>query len=477
MPAKTEVAKTRIMPAPISEGTEIAGRYRVLSLVGEGGMGAVYRAEHMQLRKVFALKVLQAHNVVRPDVAARFEREAIAAGRIEHPNVVPATDFGKLPDGSFFLVLEFVKGRSLRDELNDGAMPASRALGVMRGVIAGVRAAHEKGVIHRDLKPENIMLVDRDGNRDFVKLLDFGIARVDSANDGPQLTAVGAMLGTPQYMSPEQILGHAIDARTDLYSLGVIFFELLTGSCPFSGNFAALLEQHVNLAPPELPPALAAEAPRVADIVRVLLSKDPEKRFQTAKELAAAIGEASHSVRAASVARAASPAFTPRALLVSAGRFLRNLRGRAPSALVKLASATSNVASSGVSRVRNSLVHKNRGRRRKLARTGDRRPAGTVVAARQVGRQTMKFGRRLAAAARTTWSKSVRYCRARWRRLARGWRLAVGSIAALGLIVLLVVMVRSCQGAGHTEESGPDQTGAKRPLPQPVKSEPSKSRR
>ena len=475
MPAMTEVAKTRIMPAPISEGTEIAGRYRSLSLIGEGGMGAVYRAEHMQLRKVFALKVLQAHNVVRPDVAARFEREAVAAGRIEHPNVVPATDFGKLPDGSFFLVLEFVNGRSLRDELNDGAMQASRALGIMRGVIAGVRAAHEKGVVHRDLKPENIMLVDRDGNRDFVKLLDFGIARVDSANDGgPQLTAVGAMLGTPQYMSPEQILGHAIHARTDLDSLGVIFFELLTGSCPFSGNFAALLEQHVNLAPPELPPALAAKAPSVADIVRVLLSKDPKKRFQTAKELATAIDEAWQSDRAASVVRAGSPAFTPRALLVSAGRFLRNLGGRAPSALAKLASAMSNVASSGASRVRSSSVRKNR---RTLARAAARRPARTVVAARQVGRQTMKFGRRLAAAAKKTGAKSVRYCRARWRLLQLGWRLAIGFIAVLGMIVLLVVLVRSYQGAGQTEESGPDRAGAKRSLPQPVKTGTSKSRR
>ena len=325
MPAKTEVAKTRVMPAPISEGTEIAGRYRILSLVGEGGMGAVYRAEHMQLRKVFALKVLQAHNVVRPDIAARFEREAVAAGRIEHPNVVPATDFGKLPDGSFFLVLEFVNGRSLRDELNAGAMRPSRALGIMRGVIAGVRAAHEKGVVHRDLKPENIMLVDRDDNRDFVKLLDFGIARVDSANDGgPKLTAVGAMLGTPQYMSPEQILGHAIDARTDLYSLGVIFFELLTGRCPFDGNFATLLEQHVNLAPPELPPALAAEAPRVAEILHVLLSKDPEKRFQTAKELATAIEEASQ-LAASFACGVASERSRKR-------RRSRNPRGHAPSA-------------------------------------------------------------------------------------------------------------------------------------------------
>ena len=412
MPGKTEVAKTRVLPAPISEGTEIAGRYRILSLIGEGGIGAVYRAEHMQLRKIFALKVLQAHNVVRPDIAARFEREAIAAGRIDHPNVVPATDFGKLPDGSFFLILEFVKGRTLRDELSAGAMQPSRALGIMRGVIAGVRAAHEKGVVHRDLKPENIMLVDRDGNRDFVKLLDFGIARVDSASEGgPQLTAVGAMLGTPQYMSPEQILGHAIDARTDLYSLGVIFFELLTGSCPFSGNLAALLEQHVNSPPPELPPALAAEAPRVAEIVSVLLSKDPKKRFQTAKELAAAIGEASQPARAASVVRAVSPAHAPRALF------------------------------------------------------------GIAV------RWTTKAGRTLAPAAKVTWAKSASYWRSQWRPLARRWKLVVGSIAALSLIIILTVMVWSWQGAGHAEESVSDQAGAKHPIPPPAKTGKSKSRR
>src|SRR5258708_9824083 len=163
--AKTEVASAENVPGPMGEGTEIAGRYRILSLIGEGGMGAVYRAEHLQLRKVFALKVLQAHNVDRPSVAARFEREAIAAGRIEHPNVVPATDFGRLPDGSFFLVLEFVNRRTLRSQLAAGAMRPPRAIGVMRGVVAGVRAAHEKGIVHRDLKPQNIMLVDRYGKR------------------------------------------------------------------------------------------------------------------------------------------------------------------------------------------------------------------------------------------------------------------------------------------------------------------------
>ncbi len=353
MLAKTELAKTQALSASISEGTEIAGRYRILSLIGEGGMGAVYRAQHLQLRKVFALKVLQAHNVDRPGIAARFEREAIAAGRIEHPNVVPATDFGRLPDGSFFLVLEFVNGRTLRSELEAGAMRPPRAIGVMRGVVAGVRAAHEKGIVHRDLKPENIMLVDREGNRDFVKLLDFGVARLDSEPErGAQLTEVGAMLGTPRYMSPEQILGRAVDTRTDLYSLGIIFFEILTGQCPFAGNLATLLEQHVTLPPPELPSALATEEPRLAEILRTLLAKDPAQRFQTARELATAIEEGARKPSAASVVRVSSPAYTPIAILQGAGHFLQNLGRRAPTSLSNLVSSTSGAASSGISRAR-----------------------------------------------------------------------------------------------------------------------------
>src|SRR5262249_37965254 len=308
-------------------------------------MGAVYRAQHLQLRKVFALKVLQAHNVDRPDIAARFEREAIAAGRIDHPNVVPATDFGRLPDGSFFLVLEFVNGRDLRAELKAGAMRVRRALGIMRGVIAGVRAAHQKGIVHRDLKPETIMLVERDGNRDFVKLLDFGVARVETEHDGgPQLTAVGTMLGTPQYMSPEQILGRPVDLRSDLYSLGVIFFELLTGRCPFAGNLATLLQQHVTLPPPDLPPLLAAQEPRLAEILRTLLAKDLENRFQTAKELAEALEEASPRSGRATAVRVASPASRLCALMNRAGGFLGGLGHRAPSSLGRLASSTSALA-------------------------------------------------------------------------------------------------------------------------------------
>jgi eukaryotic-like serine/threonine-protein kinase len=277
----------------ISVGTVVGGRYRVVEPIGEGSMGAVYRVEQVDSHEVWALKLLHADLGRHPEIIARFEREAIAASRIEHPNVVHATDFGCSADGSFFLVLDFVDGRDLRVELHEGPMEAGRAINIMRGVVAGIRAAHERGVIHRDLKPENIMLVERDGNRDFVKLLDFGIARLESASN-PQsgmqpLTVVGRPLGTPEYMSPEQVLGTPVDARSDLYSLGVIFFELLTGSCPFDGNVSRLLQQHLTSEPPELPAAVAAEHPDLARIVRMLLAKTPKNRFQTAAELAEAL--------------------------------------------------------------------------------------------------------------------------------------------------------------------------------------------
>jgi serine/threonine protein kinase len=474
------LAKTEVAPPPslIAEGTEIASRYRILSLIGQGGMGAVYRAQHLHLRKVFALKVLQARNIDRPDIAARFEREAIAAARIDHPNVVPATDFGRLPDGSFFLVLEFVNGRDLRSELKAGAMRVPRALGIMRGVIAGVRAAHLKEIVHRDLKPENIMLVERDGNRDFVKLLDFGVARVDIERDGgPQLTEVGTMLGTPQYMSPEQILGRATDVRSDLYSLGVVFFELLTGRCPFAGNLATLLEQHVTLPPPELPSALATQEPRLAEILRTLLAKDPEKRFQTAKELADALEQASPQSSRASIVRAVSPASRPNAFMQRMGGVLSRLGHHAPSSLGKFASSTSAAASSGMGRVREYLDRLERGRRRRaLARNADRQVTRAVVAVRQAGHQSAKTWRKLAAGAKERWGKGLEYCRTQWQLHPSRWKLAVASIAGLIVIALVVLMARISQGVSRPEDSARSEraNGARS---QPAKPGGSKSRR
>jgi eukaryotic-like serine/threonine-protein kinase len=280
-------------PAPsLAAGTVVAERYRVESVIGHGGMGVVYLAQHVHMRKAFALKVL--HADVGPEVVSRFEREAVAAGVIDHPNVARATDFGRLPDGSFFLVLEYVAGRSLRKELEGGPLEPRRAIRIVRGIAAAVGAAHEKGVSHRDLKPENILLVDKDGDPDFVKVLDFGIAKVTTlAPEGGQiLTRVGAVFGTPDYMSPEQALGLPVDERTDLYSLGVILFELLTGERPFRGGTVTVLRQHVIEEAPPLPGAVASRLdPRVGEILRRLLAKGPENRYGGVSELSNALDD------------------------------------------------------------------------------------------------------------------------------------------------------------------------------------------
>ena len=166
-------------PPRLAPGALVAERYRVVSFLDEGGMGAVYRVEHQHMRKAFALKVLHRSLVNRPEIVARFEREAVAAGSIDHPNVAAATDFGRLPDGSFFLILELVQGRSLRDELAVGRPRARPRLEDRPRHRRGGGAAHARGIVHRDLKPENVMLVEHHGDPDFVKVLDFGIAKVE----------------------------------------------------------------------------------------------------------------------------------------------------------------------------------------------------------------------------------------------------------------------------------------------------------
>jgi tRNA A-37 threonylcarbamoyl transferase component Bud32 len=285
-------------------GTMISERYRIERLLGEGGMGAVFQAEHTLMRKRMAIKVLHPEMTRLPEVVARFEREAMAAAHIDHPHVVTATDFGKLEDGSFFLALEFVEGKSLRDVIALGRLELGRALHITRQIAAALSRAHALKIVHRDLKPENVMLVEREGDPDFVKVLDFGIAKVQigeltagdvnqSGPGQPVLTQAGMVYGTPEYMAPEQALGQPVDARADLYALGCIVYEMLCGVRPFDAESkVALLGMQVTMPVP----AMATKAPdagvpaEVEALVKHLLAKEASDRLGDARELIETIG-------------------------------------------------------------------------------------------------------------------------------------------------------------------------------------------
>jgi len=295
----------------IPAGTMIADRYRIERVLGEGGMGVVYAAEHVLMRKEVAVKVLHAEMCSMPEVVARFEREAIAAAHIDHPNVAAATDFGRLPDGSCYLALELLRGTSLRDEITKGPIPLGRSLHILRGIASGVAAAHAKGVVHRDIKPENVMLVDRNGDPDFVKVLDFGIAKVDPSVaaapgvGGKVLTRVGTVFGTPEYMAPEQAVGDTVDARADLYALGVVFLEMLTGKCPFTGTPLSILrERLLAVGPPDMS---GVGDPGAQALIARLLTRQPDDRMQTAAELLLAIDALAEERRGGSLPPAVMP--------------------------------------------------------------------------------------------------------------------------------------------------------------------------
>ena len=282
-------------------GEVVSGRYRIERLLGEGGMGAVYLAEHTHMKKRVALKLLHKEMSENQEVLARFEREAMTAAHIDHPNVAAATDFGRTDDGGFFLVLEYVEGTSLRDAMGQSAMAPLRVVRIAKQIALALEKAHEAKIVHRDLKPENVMLVPRGDDPDFVKVLDFGIAKiaVDSAvarGDGRQpLTCMGTILGTPEYMAPEQALGEEVTPRADLYALGVMLYEMLTGLHPFDPpDRTAMLSFHmVAPVPPmrerapnvDVPPALEA-------VVRRLLEKDKLARPESARALIHALDEA-----------------------------------------------------------------------------------------------------------------------------------------------------------------------------------------
>lgn len=270
-------------------GQVFANRYRLIEALGSGTMGTVYRAEHVHMKKMLAVKVLHATHVKDSEVVERFQREAQAAANIDHPNICAATDFGKQDEQTYYLVMEFIDGRSLHEAIKDGeSFSQLRAIHLMKQVCAGLMRAHELGVVHRDLKPENILLVERDGDEDFVKITDFGVAQVRLFKDAARLTQAGVVYGSPLYMSPEQAGGKEVDHRADLYSVGIMLYELLTGKLPFyAKSLTIVLNMHL-----QDPPAPFREAnpyqqidPELEEIVMRLLAKRRDERFQSAEEL------------------------------------------------------------------------------------------------------------------------------------------------------------------------------------------------
>ena len=305
-------------PPTLEAGTVIAGRYKVVRLIGKGGMGVVYRAEHVHMRKTVALKVLHREYLKVEEVVARFEREAVAAARIEHPNVVAASDFGKLEDGSFYLVLEFVDGQSLRSLIEkSGPLPMARTIRIAQQTLFALGAAHGNHIVHRDLKPDNVMLVADAEGEDRVKVLDFGIARVagpDQSRDATKLTQMGMVMGTVAYMSPEQATGQPVDERADLYSFGVMLYEMIAGVVPFDAELPSqVLARQLVEEPPPLP--VGTPEPLVR-LVMDLMQKKPEDRPASAQEVLERLAELTATPSGRVVAPPSGP---PRVVYYAAG--------------------------------------------------------------------------------------------------------------------------------------------------------------
>lgn len=264
-------------------GKVIAGRYRLETRLGEGGMGVVYRARHVLIERIVALKLIRPDLRGETHLRAWMLREARAANRVDHAHIVEIHDVGETEEGELYLVMELLVGSALSAEIAKGPMPITRAVDIIEQMCAALSRAHDLGVIHRDLKSDNIMLTARGGRRDFVKILDFGLAAL--ARD-PRLAPKGAVFGTPEYMSPEQARGDDATASSDLYALGVLFYEMVTGQLPFrSGDRETLLEMQRS-APSPRPRALRTDLQPAAEaIILRLLEKDPRRRFRDGHHL------------------------------------------------------------------------------------------------------------------------------------------------------------------------------------------------
>ena len=276
-------------------GRTLPGGYVILDLVGIGGMGRVYRAEQTNLGRTVAIKIIHPHLVGEENAAARFITEARAASRLNHPNSVAVIDFGKTEDGQLYLVMEFLRGKDLaRVQYEEGPLSFRRIVSILRQVLAALSEAHHLEIIHRDLKPENVILEPVRTGGDFVKVVDFGLAKMREGN-APNITSPGIVCGTPEYMSPEQGRGDPLDPRSDLYAVGVIFYQLLTGRLPFEAESPTqVVLMHITEAPPD-PRAVAPERlipSLLADVCLMALAKEPAHRFGNADEYAEALSDA-----------------------------------------------------------------------------------------------------------------------------------------------------------------------------------------
>jgi len=274
---------------PALIGQVLDGRYRIIRKLGEGGMGEVFAAEHVHIEKRFAIKLLRPEIVSNPEAVTRFRQEARSSSSIGHRNIIAVEDFGQLADGRIYMCMELLNGAALNDMLTQ-PMPVDRLLNILIQTGHGLAAAHAKGIIHRDMKPENVFVTIGPNGEDIPKLLDFGIAKV-AGNDGQNhLTRTGTIFGTPYYMAPEQALGNPVDARTDIYAVGVIMYECFAGSLPFQGeSFMGILTQHITMDPEPVTQRAAAAGrhlpPGLADVIMCCMQKNPAQRFSTMDEL------------------------------------------------------------------------------------------------------------------------------------------------------------------------------------------------
>ena len=277
-------------------GKEVAGQFRIVEKIGKGGMGAVYKAEQPEMNRYVAIKILHSRYLSRSDLVSRFRREARAMSQLSHPNTARVYLYGQLDDGACYFVMEHLVGRNLAQIVRaEGAMEPERAVRIMSQVCGALEEAHQAGIIHRDLKPENIFVTTQGGIRDFPKVLDFGLAKVTERQMRPGsmvLTQQGMVFGTPEFMSPEQAHGKTLDARSDIYSLGIILYELLTGKLPFDAKQPIeFIQLHVDATPIPLSQRRpdADFPPGLEGAVLTALAKKPEDRYASAAEFAAAL--------------------------------------------------------------------------------------------------------------------------------------------------------------------------------------------